>query len=135
MILALAGPVYGAAAAQEPPAPKPDKPGQEEGQLPPEEDKSEIPKQYSFNPLQSKKEVIVGDFYFKKGDYKAAVGRFREATKWNDGNADAWLRLAETQEKMKDPKAAHEAYEKFLQLAPDAKNASEVRKRLEKLKS
>ncbi len=123
IIFAVAGIIF----AQEP---KP-----EEGQLPPEEDKAEIPKQYSFNPLQSKKEVIVGDFYFKKGDFKAAVGRFREATKWNDGNADAWLRLGEAQERMKNPKAAKDAYMKYLELAPDAKNAPEVRKRLEKLKS
>ena len=103
-------------------------------QLPPEEDAGAVPKTYSFNPLQSKKEVTVGEFYLKKGDARAAAGRFREATKWNDGNADAWLRLAEAQEKNKDLKAAREAYEKYLQVAPDAKNASEVRKRIEKLK-
>ena len=61
-------------------------------------------------------------------------GRFREATKWNDGNSDAWLRLGEAEEKNKDSKAARDAYEKYLKLAPDAKNASEVRKKLEKLK-
>ncbi len=103
-------------------------------QLPPEEDAGAIPKTYTFNPLQSKKEVTVGEFYLKKGDARAAAGRFREATKWNDGNADAWLRLAEAEEKNKDLKAAREAYEKYLQVAPDAKNASEVRKRIEKLK-
>jgi tetratricopeptide (TPR) repeat protein len=103
-------------------------------QLPPEEDAGSVAKTYSFNPLQSKKEVTVGEFYLKKGDARAAAGRFREATKWNDGNADAWLRLAEAEEKNKDLKAAREAYEKYLQVAPDAKNASEVRKRIEKLK-
>ena len=103
-------------------------------QLPPEEDAGAVPKTYSFNPLQSKKEVTVGEFYLKKGDSRAAAGRFREATKWNDGNADAWLRLAEAEEKNKDLKTAREAYEKYLQVAPDAKNASEVRKRIEKLK-
>jgi tetratricopeptide (TPR) repeat protein len=114
--------------------PAPPKPSEEQVQLPPEEDKSQIPKQYSFNPLQSKKEVTVGEFYFKKGDFKAAARRFDEATKWNDGNAEAWLRLGETGERTKDLKAAAEAYEKYLQLAPDTKNASDVRKRLEKLK-
>jgi tetratricopeptide (TPR) repeat protein len=103
-------------------------------QLPPEEDAGAVPKQYSFNPLQSKKEVTVGEFYLKKGDARAAAGRFREATKWNDGNADAWLHLAEADEKNKDLKEARDAYQKYLQLAPDAKNASEVRKKLEKLK-
>jgi tetratricopeptide (TPR) repeat protein len=125
-----------AAPAQQAPAPKDQQtPPVEESQLPPEEDKAKIPEQYSFNPLRSKKEVTVGEFYFKKGDFKAAAGRFREATKWNDGNAEAWLRLGDCQEKMKDTKAAHESWEKYLQLAPEAKNAGEVRKKLEKLKS
>src|SRR4051812_45309270 len=105
-----------AARAQQPPAKQ-----EEEVQLPPEEDKTQVPKEYSFNPVQSKKEVTVGEFYFKKRDFKAAAGRFREATKWNDGNADAWLRLGDAQERMKDFKAALEAWEKYLQLAPDAK--------------
>lgn len=83
-------------AAQQAPAPKPatDKP--DNVQLPPEEDKSDAPKVYAFNPLQSKKEVSVGEFYAKKGDMRAAAIRFREATKWDDGNAEAWLRLGET---------------------------------------
>jgi len=107
-----------------------------EGQvaLPEEEDKSAVKKEYSFNPVQSKKDVSVGEFYFKKGDYKAAAGRFTEATKWNAGNAEAWLRLGETEEKQGDKKSARAAYEKYLDLAADAKNAGEIRQRLEKLK-
>ena len=108
--------------------------GPQTDELPPDEDVREAPKQYSFNPLQSKKEVTVGNFYFKKGDFKAAAGRFREATKWNDGNAEAWLRLGEAEERRENPKAARDAYKKFLELQPDSKNAEEVKKRLEKLK-
>src|ERR1700679_1402461 len=103
------------AAAQQPPAPKPpdeDKP-QDAVQLPPEEDKSAQPKDYAFNPLQSKKEVTVGEFYFKKGDYRAAAGRFSEATKYNTGNAEAWLRLGDSEDRMHDAKATREAYEKY----------------------
>ena len=127
---------WAVAAGQQAPAPKQPDQGQaqEAVQLPPEEDKSAQPKEYIFNPLQSKKEVTVGEFYFKKGDYKAAASRFSEATKWNNGNAEAWLRLGDAQEKMKDPKAAREAYTKYLELAADAKNAPEVRKKLDKLK-
>ena len=116
-------------AAQQTPAPnKPDN-----VQLPPEEDKSDAPKVYSFNPLQSKKEVSVGEFYAKKGDMRAAAIRFREATKWDDGNAEAWLRLGETEEKNHDLEAAREAYGKYLQLSPTAKNAGDIKKRLGKL--
>jgi Flp pilus assembly protein TadD len=125
-------------AGQQAPAPKaPEEPqaqSQDDVQLPPEEDKSAQPKVYVFNPLKSKQEMGPGEFYFKKGDYRAAAGRFSEATKWNDGNAEAWLRLGDSQERLKDVKAARAAYEKYLQLAPNAKNAGEVRKKLEKLK-
>jgi len=126
-------------AQQAPPPQEPDLPPQESAQpspdtLPPEEDKSKVQEEYTFNPLRSKKDVTVGEFYFKKNDYKAAAGRFREATKWNDGNAEAWLRLGDAEDKMHDTKAAREAWEKYLKLAPDAKNAGEVRKKLDKLK-
>jgi len=124
-----------APAQQTPPPAEPDRPpAAEPDQPPPEEDKAKIAKQYSFNPLQSNKEIPVGEYYFKKGDFKAAAGRFREATKWNDGNAEAWLRLGDAEAKMNDIKSAREAWQKYLQLAPEAKNAAEVRKKLEKLK-
>jgi tetratricopeptide (TPR) repeat protein len=107
----------------------------EEVQLPPEEDQAATkPKEYKFNPLQSNKEMGPGEYYFKKGDYRAAAGRFREATKWNDSNAQAWLRLGDAEERLKEPKEAREAYTKYLQLAPDAKNAAEIRRKLEQLK-
>ena len=102
-------------------------------QEPPEEDETLIPKKYyPFNPLEAAKELKTGDFYFKKGKYKAAAGRFREATLWNPGFAEAYFRLGEAQEKLRDKKAAHEAYAKFLDLAPQDKRAAEVRNKLAK---
>ena len=102
--------------------------------MPPEEDKSIAIKEYAFNPLQAQKEIRTGNYYFKKGAFRAAAGRFEEATKWNDGEAEAWLRLGEAEEKLQDHKAAYKAYSKYLELASDAKNADEIRKKLEKLK-
>lgn len=102
--------------------------------LPPEEDTSMAVKEYAFNPLQAKKEISIGNEYYKKGSYRAAAGRYTEATKWNSGESEAWLRLGEAQEKLKDHKAAREAYGKYLELASDAKNAEEIRKKVEKLK-
>jgi tetratricopeptide (TPR) repeat protein len=102
---------------------------------PPEEDTSSATDtNYSFNPLQAKKDITTGNYYFKKGSYRAAAGRFAAATKWNEGDTEAWLRLGETEEKLKDRQAAREAYEKYLELAPDAKNASEIQKKIAKLK-
>ncbi len=110
-------------------------PGTGNVQLPPDEDKTTPqPTQYAFNPVRSKKEVSVGEFYFKKGDFRAAAGRFLEATNWNPGNADAWLRLGEARERMNDAKGAQAAYEHVLKISPKGKNAEEVRKKLDKLK-
>ncbi len=103
---------------------------QQKPQEPPEEDETLAAREYAFNPLQAEKELRVGNFYFKKGSYRAAASRFREATRWNPGFAEAWLRLGEAQEKLGDQKAAREAYEKFLSLAPKHKRAAEIRKKV-----
>lgn len=113
---------------------RPQPPVSTKEEVPPEEDESLTVKEYTFNPLQAQKEVRVGEYYFKKGSYRAAAGRFREATKWNAGYAEAWLRLGDAAEKQKDLKTAKEAYSKYLELAADAKDAPEIRKKLEKLK-
>ena len=99
-------------------------------QEPPEEDESIAPKEYSFNPLEAEKNLKVGNYYFKKSNYKAAVNRFREATKWNPNYAEAFLRLGDAEEKMKDRKSASEAYAKFLELAPASKEAESIKKKL-----
>jgi tetratricopeptide (TPR) repeat protein len=125
-------------AAQGPPigtpeqAPKVKKPPTQE-ELPPEEDAAAKPKEYAFNPLQAENEMHAGEFYFKKGNFKAAANRFKEATMWNPTMADAFLRLGEADEKRKDREGAKQAYSKYLEIAPDAKRAAEVKKKLAKL--
>jgi len=100
---------------------------------PPEEDSSLKPREYSFNPVQAKKEIVAGNFYFKKGNYRAAVQRFTEATMWDSGLPEAFLRLGESQEKLKDFAAAREAYVKYVAIADDAKTAETVKKKIAKL--
>ena len=115
--------------AQQPPATQPSQPVVKE-EDPPEEDKSLLPKEYVLNPLQAAREVTTGNYYYKKGNFKASVRRFTEATKWDPGNAEAQLRLGESYEKLKDKKNARAAYSKYLELAPDSKNAAAIRKKL-----
>lgn len=106
------------------------KPQQQTEQEPPEEDESLAPKTYSFNPLEAEKDIKVGLYYFKKGNFKASTSRFREATLWNPTSAEAFLRLGESEEKLKDKKAADDAYTKYLALSPDGKEAEAVKKKL-----
>jgi tetratricopeptide (TPR) repeat protein len=115
---------YGLLAQQKTPPPKPQEPAEEDETL-------TAKKEYAFNPLQAEKEIRTGNFYFKKGSYKAAASRFREATRWNPGLIEAYFRLGEAEEKLRDKKAANEAYRQFLDLAPaEDKRVPEVRKKL-----
>ena len=98
-------------------------------QVPPEEDENLKPKVYAFNPLEAENDVKVGNFYFRQGKYKAALNRFREATRYNPSYPEAFLRLGDAEEKMGDKQAASDAYQKYLELAPDAKNAEAVKKK------
>jgi tetratricopeptide (TPR) repeat protein len=104
-------------------------------EIPPEEDGGVANEEFSFNPLQSKHELERGEFYEKtKKNYRAAANRYIRATKYNDGNSEAWLKLGEAEEKLHDGKAARDAYTKYLALEPDAKKAAEIKKKLERLK-
>ena len=106
---------------------------QEKEQEPPEEDEAHKPKEYAYNPIQAEKELKIGNFYFKKGSWRAAAMRFDEATKWNPGFADAWLRLGEARERMGDREGTIAAFKQFLEVAPEHKRAGEIDKRLKTL--
>jgi tetratricopeptide (TPR) repeat protein len=98
----------------------------------PEEDESLKPKEYPLNPLESVKDVNVGKQYMVKGKYGAAAARFKEATLWDPGNAEAFQKLGEALEHMHDFGPAREAYTKYLALAKDAKDAGAIRSRMAK---
>ncbi|MEP7352818.1 MAG: tetratricopeptide repeat protein [Acidobacteriota bacterium] len=99
---------------------------------PPEEDPGQAPRVYTFNPLQAKKEISAGDFYRKKGNYRAAVNRYYEATQWDDGSAEAFLKLGEAREKLKEYPEAREAFAKYVTLNTDPKEAAAIQKRMAK---
>lgn len=126
--------LFSTAWSQEPkpaPAPQQQPPKTEE---PPEEDESltKAKKEYEFNPLQAAKEIKIGLFYMKKGSWRAAAGRFEEASLWDPTSADALFYLGEARERMGNHKAKRTAWEKFLELAPEDKRAPDVKKKLAK---
>ncbi len=102
---------------------------QQQEEAPPEEDEALKPKEFSFNPLEAERDVRVGNYYFKRHNYPAALSRYQEATKWNPNMAEAYLHVGETAEKMKDKATAKQAYQKYIELAPDSKEAERVKKK------
>jgi predicted TPR repeat methyltransferase len=52
---------------------------------------------------------------------------------WAAFSRRAWLRLGEAEEKRKNAKDAKEAYAKYLELQPEAKDAAEIHKKIASL--
>jgi tetratricopeptide (TPR) repeat protein len=97
---------------------------------PPEEDESLAPKVYALNPVQAKKEITAGDTYFKKPNYSAAANRYLEATRWDPGSAEAFRKLGEAREKLRQYDRARDAYSKYIELTGDPKEKDAIRKKI-----
>jgi tetratricopeptide (TPR) repeat protein len=117
--------------AQQPKQPAPPAPAPQE-QEPPEEDESVKPEVFEFNPLQAVKEIDVGNQHVKKGKYSAAAYRFKRATMFDPGSADAFLKLGEADEKLHKFADARAAYTKYFEMAKDAKEVDAIKKRMAK---
>ena len=65
------------------------------------------------------------------GDSKAALAQYRRVLQANPKYAAAWRGVALAYEQLGDKASARVAFHKYLQLAPDASDATEVRARLE----
>jgi len=90
--------------------------------------------QHEWNPLRAMKDVEVGDYYYGRGSYKAALSRYREALEFKPRDAVATFKLARTLEKTSELDEARLRYEEYLTILKDGPNAAEARKALERLK-
>jgi tetratricopeptide (TPR) repeat protein len=97
---------------------------------PPEEDQSRAPKTYVLNPLESERNIKVGNYYWDKKNYRAALGRYQDATRYNPSSQEAFFKVGETEKKLKNKDAAKTAFQKVIQLAPDSKLAQEAKRKL-----
>ncbi len=87
----------------------------------------------TFDPVRAAKDMQVGDFYFRRGNYDAAIMRYKDAAQHRPNFAIPYLRIAKAYEKKKDLKSAIEAYQKYLQILPKGKDAPYARKQIEEL--
>lgn len=90
---------------------------------------------HPWDPHKAAKSVEVGDYYFKRKNYRAAESRYREALFYKDNDAIATFRLAVCLEKLERPEDARAEYESYLKILPHGPQAEEARKSIERLKS
>jgi tetratricopeptide (TPR) repeat protein len=90
---------------------------------------------HTFDPHRAAKDIEVGDFYFKKKNYGAALERYREALLYKPNDAFANFRMAQAFEKLARLDEAAEHYQEYLKILPTGPQAEEAKKALEKLKA
>ena len=95
---------------------------------------SDVGEFHPWNPHKAAKDIEVGDFYFKRKNYRAAADRYREALFYKNNDAVATFRLAQCLEKMDQPDEARKEYESYLKILPRGPQAEAARKATERLK-
>ena len=99
------------------------------------EEASDVQEFHPWDPHKAAKDVEVGDFYFKKKNYRAALDRYKEALLYKNNDAMANLRLGQTYEKLNQPGEAIPHYEAYLKILPHGPFAEEAEKALARLKT
>src|SRR5437868_2145009 len=80
---------------------------------------TDVQEVHPWNPMKAMKDVEVGDFYFKRKNYRAAIERYKEALFYKDNDAMASLRMAQCQEKLGNKSEAKKYYEQYLKVLPE----------------
>src|SRR5580704_1572250 len=101
----------------------------------PEDEPADVQEMHPWNPYRAMKDDEVGDYYFKRKNYRAALARYQDALIWKEKDAIANFRIAECYEKLDQPEQAIPHYQEYLKILPEGPFAKEARKALEKLKA
>src|SRR6266446_3416688 len=96
-------------------------------------DNSDVQEVHPWNPMKALKDVEVGDYYFKRKNYRAALDRYKEALFYKDNDAIASFRLAQCEEKVGDKSEAKKYYEQYLKILPEGEFAKEAHVSLDRL--
>jgi len=97
------------------------------------EDASDVQDFHPYDPHRASKDIEVGDFYFRKKNYRAALDRYREALFYKNNDALANFRMAQSFDKLNQSDDAIQHYQEYLKILPNGPLAEEAKKALEKL--
>ncbi|MFY9791764.1 MAG: tetratricopeptide repeat protein, partial [Candidatus Sulfotelmatobacter sp.] len=89
---------------------------------------------HTWDPHKAAKSIEVGDFYFRRKNYRAAEGRYRDALQYKDNDAVATIRLAVCLEKLGILDDARAEYESYLKILPHGPESAQAQKAIDRLK-
>jgi tetratricopeptide (TPR) repeat protein len=100
-----------------------------------EDANTDVQELHPWDPHKAMKDLEVGDFYFKRKNYKAALDRYREALLYKPNDALSNFHIGQCQEKLNHPDEARAAYEAYLKILPAGPQAADAHKALDRLKA
>ncbi len=98
-----------------------------------EQSAADVQEFHQWNPMKALKDVEVGDYYFKRKNYRAALDRYQEALFYKENDAEATYRLAVCQEKVSDKPGALDHYTAYLKILPHGPYAEEAKASIDRL--
>ncbi len=99
----------------------------------PGEEPSDVNELHPFNPYRASKDNEVGDYYYKRKNYKAALARYLDALAFKQNDALANYHMALCYEKLDQPDEAITHFKEYLRILPQGPLAKDAKKALEKL--
>ena len=96
-------------------------------------DTSGVQEFHPWNPMKALKDIEVGDYYFRRKNYRGALERYKDALYYKDNDAVASFRLAVCQEKLGDKAEARKYYEQYLKILPEGPFAKDAHAALDRL--
>ena len=85
------------------------------------------------NPTLSEQNLNIGNFYYKKKNYPAAIGRYLEAIEYQPNSARAYDALGRAYEKNDEADKAIAVYKQFIEKNPDSPKLTDFRMKIAKL--
>jgi tetratricopeptide (TPR) repeat protein len=86
-----------------------------------------------YDPHKAEKNIEIGDYYFKRGNYRAAESRYREALEWKPGDAIATFKMGQIMEKNGNLLQARQNYQAYLKILPDGPLSEDAKKALARI--
>ncbi len=99
-----------------------------------EDANGEVQELHPWDPHKAAKDLEVGDFYYKKKNYRAALARYQDALIWKNNFADANFRMAQCYEKLNNPDEASAHYQEYLKILPHGPFSAEAQQAVARLK-
>ena len=94
---------------------------------------NDVQELHPWNPYRAVKDDEVGDFYFRRKNYKAALARYQDALEWKENDAVATFRMAQCYEKLDQRDEAITNYKQYLKILPEGPFSKDAKKALDKL--